>query len=320
MAKLDLRNPDFIRDLLYANGIIDRVNYDMYNQIYRFGIMSPEEAMKDCKEYLFFTKPDLHIMNGKTGKLNKELENIPFFQELLAKYPNVIEQLQLSADKENNPLSYMLTNNVVSNLDMPGLDSNSIDTPVNMHGTGYEYRGSSEASDDNHSFSLEFEDNKYLEQYMYFKAYEEYETLKRHGRVTPPDIQKYVVDKVLHDAIGIYKFFCDEDGETILYYAYFCGVTWNSLPRDAFSNPNFDDGISYNINAKAAFVEDMNPLILRDFNALTEDYRKRKTTKDVPLYNIEYGQGDFKGVKAAYIKTDIDRNTLKPKYKLKWRS
>ena len=62
------------------------------------------------------------------------------------------------------------------------------------------------------------------------------------------------------------------------------------------------------------------PLILRDFNALTEDFRKRKTTKDVPLYDPEYGHGSFKPVKAAYIQTDIDRNTLKPKYKLKWRS
>ena len=31
------------------------------------------------------------------------------------------------------------------------------------------------------------------------------------------------------------------------------------------------DGINYSIDAKAAFVEDLNPIILRDFNAVSEN-------------------------------------------------
>ena len=92
----------------------------------------------------------------------------------------------------------------MSNLSIPSISSESIETPVNMYGVGYSYRGSSEASDDNPTFSLEFKDTKYLDVYMYFKAYEEYETLKHHGVIKPSDY--YIVNRILHEQFCIYKF------------------------------------------------------------------------------------------------------------------
>ena len=65
---------EYWKDIMYTNGLVDREHYDMHHNIYRFGIIAPHEIIRDGREYLFFTKPDLHIMDGKKGKLNKELE------------------------------------------------------------------------------------------------------------------------------------------------------------------------------------------------------------------------------------------------------
>lgn len=318
MPDTNFINKDYWSKIRRQEGLFDRLEIDIYNEYHRFGLFNPYEALSDTREFLFFVKPDLHIMDGKTGALNDDLKNNPFFIELVKKYPDVIPQLQYSADKFNNPLSLMLSNNVMSTLDVPSLSANTIDNPSNIYGTSYEYRGSSESGDDNFDFALEFEDTKHLDMYMYFKAYEEYETLKRHGRVSPPI--EYIQNKILHDQMGIYKFLVGEDGETIVFYAYYCGVMWKSLPRDVFSNNSFTDGLRYSIDGKAAFVEDMNPLIISDFNTLTSSYRNSHTSSDLSIYDSSNDRTSMEPAKSAYITKHIDTMSGREKYKLKWRS
>ena len=193
------------------------------------------------------------------------------------------------------------------------MSSTTIDTPVNIYGTGYDYRGSSESSNDNFDFSIEFSDNKSLDTYMYFKAYEEYQNLKSHGLVSPAT--KYITNKIIHDAIGIYKFVLAEDFETIIYYGYYWGVFFKSLPRDTFSNMEFSSGLSYSIDCRAAFFDDMDPLILSDFNALTSNYRNTVATSESPIYKDNELNGERP--KSAYIKQSTVGG--KKVYKLKWR-
>ena len=69
---------------------------------------------------------------------------------------------------------------VSSGLDLPSLSATTVSTPTNAFGTSYDYRWTSEASDDNHQFSLEFKDTKWLDVYNFFKAYEEYQIMKHH--------------------------------------------------------------------------------------------------------------------------------------------
>ena len=306
-------NDDNFDYLMNRNNMFKRSEIDLYNNIYRFGRLDPYNAVTNTKEYLFFTKPDLNIVT-ESGKLNDYLADQPFFKELYRKYPLVIQQLQSSADKRNNPLCLLLSNSAISSLDVPQLSAESIDTASNIYGTSYDYRGSSEASNDNFDFSIEFRDTRYLDVYHYFKAYDTYEMLKHHGLVAPK--KKYITNKILHDQIGIYKFLVDEDYQTIIYYAYYWGVMFKSLPRDVFSSPTFDNGISYSIDMKAAFVDDMDPLIIRDFNSLTKNYRSNM--RDIPIYDEEYDSISGKIVKCPYIETRI--NTYgKEVYTLKWK-
>ena len=311
----------YFEDLQEEYGLPKRESIDWCNKIYRFGLIDPYDAMQNGREFLFFVKPDLYIVEPNSMTLQNNLATSPFFVELLDKWPHIIKQLQYQADETRCPFSLLLTNAVNSHLDLPSLSANTIATPTNTFGTNYDYRGTSEASDDNFTFSLEFEDTKYLDVYMYFRAYEEYQTLRAQGIVNLKDnplYLQYITNRVLHDQIGIYKITVGEDMETILHYAYYCGVIWTSLPRDSFNSPEFDDGIRYAIDGKAAFVEDMNPLILHDFNNLVGTYNTR-TTETAEVYSTSIHATDLKPVLSPYIISYREKATGKKLYKLKFR-
>ena len=131
--------------------------------------------------------------------------------------------------------------------------------------------------------------------------------------------KKYIENKIIHDQFAIYKFIVDEDMETILYWGKYYGVMPRSLPRDVFSNPNFETGLSYSINFRAAFFEDMKPEILEDFNYLSQEYYN-SLPYEIDIYNDILHRTDNRAAKAAYIvkqKSSISPNGYV--YKLKWK-
>ena len=173
---------DFIKR---SHGIYNRDDINIFSKRYRFGLNNPYESVSTTREFLFITKPDLNIFSrdnisgALTGEVNEVLSSIPYWRELIEKHIDVIRQLQMSIDGKRDPFNHLLENMCISNLSVPGLDAETIETPNNMYGVGFSYRGSSEASNDNFDFDLEFKDTKYLPVYQFFKAYEEYQTLKQ---------------------------------------------------------------------------------------------------------------------------------------------
>lgn len=318
---------DFLKSILHANHIFTSKEIDLYNKTYRFGIYNPHNTVTNAKEFVFFTKPDLSIIDrddltGTVGdKLSQGIMYKEFWKDLFVNRKRTIKLLQSSYSNTGDPFNHLLQNQLANNLDIPGLTSNDIETAVNMYGVGIVYRGSSEASDDGFDFSLEFKDTKWLDTYYFFKAYEEYETLKHHGIVRP--WLGYIEDKIIHDQFAIYKFIVDEDMETILYYGKFYGVFPKSLPRDNFSSVNFDNGLSYSIDFHASFYEDLKPEIISDFNDLSREfYHKQKY--EIDIYNAALGHSDGRAATAAYI--EIDRTSTRAVaspnsylLKLKWR-
>lgn len=299
-------------DLYHAHGLFspDDVNY--FGKRYRNGILNPYQTVSRVREYLFFTKPDLNIFNQNSlGKVESDdytvknlfstLQDLPFWVSLVEKHKDVIGCLQQSANingSRENKFNHLLANTVQSNLEVPGISANSIETPINLYGVGYSYRSSSEASDDNPSFSLEFRDTRYLPVYHFFKAYEEYETLKHHGQIIPSIF--YVQNKIVHDLYSVYKFLVDDDNETILYYGKYYGVASKTVPRDVFGNTTFDNGLSYTVEFSAAFYEDMNPQILAEFNVLSYNYW-RDCKYDIEVFNPNTGLIDNRPAKAAIV-------------------
>ena len=107
--------------------------------------------------------------------------------------------------------------------------------------------------------------------------------------------------------------------EIIVYYGKMYGVTPKSLPRDVFSSTNFDNGISYSIDFKAAFYEDMKPDILADFNKLSINLYKAQKYQITP-YNSVLDHADTRPAKAAYVvKESSNISPTGYVYKLKWK-
>ena len=107
---------------------------------------------------------------------------------------------------------------------------------------------------------------------------------------------------------GIYKFVVDEDYENIIYYAYLCGVDFESVPRDSFSDMKVDGGLRYSVSFKAAFVEDMTPEIIYDSNNDSLDGR----WATVPIIELARKSNYAPGVW-------LGPNNMDHHYKLKWR-
>ena len=276
----------------------------LFTDTFRFGVQNPYGHVGNAKEFVFFTKPDLHIFKvddntfecSKT-ELNKGI-NTYFWQDLAYSKKRIIALLQYGYLK-GDPFNHLLQNTLINTLEVPSLNAPSVETSTNTYGVNLTYRGSSEESDDGPEFSLEFKDDRYLNVYTFFRAYEEYETMKKHGIIAPQ--KKYIMNKILHDQFSIYKFIVDEDMETIIYWGKYYGVYPTSLPRNAFSDGNFQDGITFNINFKAAFYEDMRPEILQDFNYISETTFKDECRYYVDIYNSATRRNDGRCARSALV-------------------
>lgn len=327
-----------INALIASHGIFDSTdsNNDQAwrSKFSRIPYLDPNNSMGITHEYLFFTKPDLHLLNvsrKNTGKLTESLSTYTFFLDAYERYKHLFEQLQQSAPTGYScPFMNILSNTVRSELEVPSLESeNEQETGANGYGTKIIYRGSSYASDQDLNFSLEFEDNKYLEIYMLFKIYDEYCRLKNMGMIELDSRRdddtkwiNYTINKVLHDQFSIYKFITGDDGITIVYWGKYTGVFPVGAPRDAFSS--MDGGPQkLTVQFKAQFFRDMDPSILSEFNkvGINSSYKYKKAA-ELPLFNSTTHRIDGGWSSMPYISTASQLTSRKQKmmkYQLRWK-
>ena len=307
---------------MHANGLWKLEEIDYFDHRYRFGIMNPYQQISSAREYLFFTKPDLNIYprSPKDGtpdnKLQLYLQTQPEWQNYAKNHFQVLKCLQASLHSDT-PFNNLLGNTVSSNLEVPGLSSDVIESANSMFGVNIQYHGSSESSNDNFDFSLEFKDTKLLHVYSFFKAYEDYHTLMHHGVLD--QWINYAWYHILNTQYSIYKFIVDDDAETIVYYGKAYGVYSKSLPRDVFTNTDFSDGISYSVDFHAAFYRDMNPIIIKEFNTLNRNSYKNGGYSQLSVWNEIFDRVDNRPAKSAYIETEYSPIYGRDVYKLRWK-
>lgn len=310
-----------INNLLMANAIYDRYSMNWDRKFSRFGVIDPHNALTATREYVFITKPDLCLVNSN-GTIHSLIQNIPFFMDAVANYGNVIKQLQYSYSFSDGPFMAMLSNSLSSTLDLPGLSADMIDTSSNIMGTKISYRGTSYKSDEDFDFNLEFEDTRHLDIYMLFKIWDEYEKLKWSGRLAFNNEHSqrwvnYIVNKVLHDQVSMYKFVVDQDGSRLVYWSRITGCVPTSVPRDAFSDMNNNDIQKITVGWKGHFVRDKDPIILSHFNTLVTSMASGKA--DLPLYNAVDHHMDGRWSSTPYIERVTANGTHRYEYYLRWK-
>lgn len=353
MAKIrDEFNRDEFSSILKSNGIYDKSEIECYNKFNRFGCLDPYNRLGITKEYLFFVKPDLHIWEPGTTILNPQLVSNQYFVDLTERYPHVVQSLQRSAGGDSSvtrcPFMTILSNTVKNTLDLEDINAEDIETSPNMFGTKIMYRKHTWSEDENKDFSLEFEDTRYLEIYNLVKAYDEYNRMAAQGKVDAPNLNsapisgsgynynEYIQNRELYDTFGIYKFIVDEDYETIIYYAYLCGVYFKNVPRGSFSDITQGDPLKYTLQFHTFTIEDNNPMILTDFNSLIADSYGNGTSESIltntsplPIYDEEKGRVNGDWATCPWI-TRTYKDKTQPKawngidgmaynYKLTWR-
>ena len=321
-----------IASALYANGIYDRLRMGLFDKFTRIPALDPYNAVLGTKEYIFITKPDLCLLSGTS--LNPAIGYNVFLSEATKNYLPVMRQLQSSSQPYSTPFMTILSNSLTSSMDLSSISADSVETSSNIMGTKISYRGSSYKSDDDHDFSLEFEDNKYLDIYMLFKIYDEYERLKWNGSIDLSSQEhwlNYITNRVLHDQMSIYKFIVDATGTRIIYWARITGCYPISVPRDNFSDAP-KDGLKYTIQWKGNFIRDMDPIILEHFNFLVFNNRNSLyNKKDLPLYDSTNSHFEGHWASTPYIKRvtnanngyhrsfNSDYNTTRTEYHLMWK-
>ena len=235
-------------------------------QAYKPKSLAEVNSVYDLTKHLYPEPTEELSIKGL--KLNPQLYMNNYFDYFLQHNTRVAYELQYSLDR-TQPFSHLLSASVNDTLSLDSSTSKTMEISTTLFGNSYHYLQDSEASDNQLSFNLEFVDNKNLDTYHFFKAYNEYHIARKAGLVTPPTLNYYRY-KRLHNTMGIYKFVVGEDMETLLYWAYLWGVIPTSCPRDAFSNPQFSDGLTFSISFEAAFIDDMKISILEQFNSLME--------------------------------------------------
>lgn len=266
----DLVSLTGLTQILRMQGIVTDMEYDKYQRFKRVPLIdvSPD-LLRNTKEYIFITKPNLHIYSDKLGtQLNTQFKLQPRFADIQKRYPMILRQLQFDLSLHESPFINLLSYTCQNTMDIQDTNAKEIYSAQNIFGTKINYRGHSKESDQDVSFTLEFRDNDIAEVYTFFRLWDIYENLKSDGIITPPSTQ-YTQNRVSHDKVGAYKFIVDEIGK-LVFWAEWWGVIPDGSPRGSWSETG--DTVIHSVNFKADFVDDMDPQILEDFNNVVNPY------------------------------------------------
>lgn len=268
-------------DMLKGTTMISNPDDMLKNRFGRFSrygyIDLSGEYLTGTREYLFFSKPDLHLFQPD-GSLYSPLMSNPFLVEAFNHYRFSFYQLQQSygAQVLNNVSSEtinlhskfipILSNMCTSTLDLGDITASDVEGNRNLYQINTTYREGSITSDLGYDFSIEFKDTKYLDVYTLFKIYDEYCRHKYMTEIEPVKME-YIMNKIYPEALSVWKIIVD-DTDRIMYWAKATGCTPMSVPRGSMSN--FEGIVKLTINWKAQFVKDMDPMNLLELNNLTK--------------------------------------------------
>ena len=340
--RVEIKKDDFTK-LTHSNLIFDTRDKIWYKSFNRYGWINLLDTDTVAREYLFFTKPDLYIYDGNTfnnATLNSTFRSNGFFIDVDQRNKDALTSLQYSIKDRNgnkDPFIRILSNMVISKLDMPRISSETQQSTANVYGSIISYRSHSFKSDYGYDFSLTFRDSRYLDIYNMVKAYDEFMRHSKMGEIdygfdynskgsgdthnTAEIYKSYIKAHIIPEQFSIYKFIVGSDGETIIFFAKYTGVYFVDVPRDEFSEPDTSNGFKYSVSFHANFVRDMDPLIITEFNKLSlgsdldSDY--------LPVYNKD--SGNINNEPALYPRVVVvknDKRTMRRNtsfdYRLKW--
>lgn len=253
---------------------------------------------------VFFTRPDIHMRSDRYDKKNNIINpgaldvKDPWFTYMDKNDPLLLQLLTKNYTPKHDFNPFL--SNESKSFDLSDEKLETMDHGETFTGWKVKYGKHTIGSKTSGSFTISYDETHKLEIYKMHKAWIDYISKVFRGELQPNDT--HMRDMVLDYACSVYYFLCAEDGETVIFWSKYTGVFPTSIPSGQFdwSENEIIKNPKCSIEYDYAWKEDMNPLILTDFNKNAHMYDAN--AKDVNA-NAAY--------KSMYVKdsnSGLDKN------------
>lgn len=278
---------DKLRDARAALGIpvhgsyslAKAMKYFMYN---RFKVPDTNLLHNRSVTYVFFTRPDLNILNQRDKRANKQTINHTEAAMVWRRYPEIFKLLTDSSRCGDDNNFNLLLSQQVRSFDIKDEDLSTVEAGKSWNEYTIPY-GDSYSGRTAGEFSCNFEETQdysiinliklwitYIDNVGRGAWSPSYNLVRGDGVASTPSFEtSHIFTKTLDYAASAYVFKCGPDGEDVLYWSKYYGVFPINTGASALSWDN-DSHIGttpkLNIRFRYAFKRDLSPISLIEFN------------------------------------------------------
>ena len=292
----------------------------MYN---RFKVPDTNLALSKTVTHVFFTRPDLNILDESTFTANWQTRNHTDSALIWKTHPELFKLLtdyRRCGDHDN--LNLLLSNNIMSfTIEDENLDTNTAGQSWAKHEIVYgeQYSGRNAGE-----FSCTFTETSDLSIIHLMKLWVTYIDNVGRGAWSPYYYTTdggmtvknkktdwcHVYDRALDYAASVYVFVCGPDGEDVLYWTKYYGVFPVNTGSSALSWNNGPDSNMEKLNIKFAYSckKDLSPISLLEFNNVANtagSIDKSNRISNVPSFDSNVAGSSRPFVGSPYIEIDI---------------
>lgn len=294
-----------------SNAIARAMKYYMYN---RFKVPDQNLAHNKTFTYVFFTRPDLNLLDYTTQKANEQTMNHTEAAMVWKRYPELFKLLtDKKRCKDSNNFNMLLSNQVRS-FSIQDEQITTVKAGKSWHEYEMQY-GDSYSGGGAGEFTCTFDEVADYSVINNIKLWITYIDMVSKGAWSPSYNLfnqtgdktlgfSHIFTKTLDYASSAYVFKCGPDGEDVLYWTKYFGVFpintgANALDWD-HSTP-VGDSPKLNIRFAYSFKRDMNPISLIEFNHVAGVPDLGGSISYEDAYNPNYGHTSRPFVGAPFI-------------------
>ena len=264
-AKSDIYNE--IQD-----GYITDLQAKMHHSFNRNKVMYPDKELNKTFAYVFFTRPDLNILDyGVTapGKfsINSNSAADPKYSYIFNNNSNTLRSLVKNGNPNHKFLVFL--SNEARSFEVEDTVLKTYEHGETYNGSKIIYGRTDHDSNSSGEMDIRYVDNVNLDIFKMHLLWVDYISKVSRGVFVPKE--EYITNRILDYACSCYYFLCGPDGNTILYWQKLTGVFPMNTGENAFS---WDSGTllsSPEINIKYAYSmrTSMDVVHLDEFNSLS---------------------------------------------------
>ena len=274
-----------------GKGYFSSLQKKLYNSFNRNKTAFPDKELTKTFAYVFFTRPDLNILerepNTTNFKLTDQMDTDKKYLYLYKNNPWCLKSL-IDAGNSYHKFMVLLSNEALS------FEVGDVVLKTTEHGETYNgnkiiYGKSDQESNAAGEMSIRYVDTINLDIYKLHVAWVDYINKVSRGIIEPK--REYMTGKILDYAVSCYYFLCGPDGHTILYWQKLTGVFPINTGENTFS---WDSGTllskpQIDIKYMYSFKSSMDPRTLVEFDSLS-------STSEISKKILDYSGAYIKGV------------------------